>query len=473
MLPSLCPLGCIEDAALDIRWNEESFAQEVARRVAALSEMSIGRGSIVAISHIGGAHVLADLFATWRLGATAACLDNALTDEELRLIISVAKPDILLVDRAAPANFDSIPVLALGDFPPSGASSPAVAVAPSDLALILFTSGTTGEPKGVVLTFAAVQFRLRENIAAIGKKNLARSLVTLPLHFGHGLIGNALTPLIAGGDVVLHPPGLALAQNLGRIIDHQGITFMSSVPALWRAAVRGGPPTGNSLVRVHVGSAPLGSKLWSEIAIWSRAEVVNCYGLTETANWVAGASSYREGIAEGLVGKPWGASVAVLGDDGTIQPAGEGEILVKSPAVMSGYFDRPDLTATALVDGWFRTGDRGRLDDRGCIWLVGRIKEQINRAGFKVQPAEIDALLERHPAVAEACVFGIPDAMSGEMIAAAIRVSEGASASAEIIFNPGARRICGEKRFRSAGSSSRRSRARATARSIAMSCVKR
>ena len=375
MLPSLCPLGCIEDAALDIRWNEGSFAQEVARRVAVLSEMSIGRGSIVAISHIGGAHVLADLFATWRLGATAACLDNALTDEELRLIISVAKPDILLVDRAAPANFDSIPVLALGDFPPSGASSPAVAVAPSDLALILFTSGTTGEPKGVVLTFAAVQFRLRENIAAIGKKNLARSLVTLPLHFGHGLIGNALAfdrrrrcgaPSArprARSEFGSHhrPPG-----------DH--------VHELGACAVARGsperPPDWGVLVRVHVGSAPLGSKLWSEIAIWSRAEVVNCYGLTETANWVAGASSYREGIAEGLVGKPWGASVAVLGDDGTIQPAGEGEILVKSPAVMSGYFGRPDLTATALVDGWFRTGDRGRLDDRGCIWLVGRIRSR-------------------------------------------------------------------------------------------------
>jgi len=232
---------------------------------------------------------------------------------------------------------------------------------------------------------------------------------------------------MAGGDIVLHPPGLFLAQNLGHVIDEHRITFMSSVPALWRAAIRGNPPVGASLARAHVGSSPLSAKLWSDIAEWLRAEVVNCYGLTETANWVAGASSRSEGIVEGLLGKPWGCTVAVLGGDGKIQKSGEGELLVKSPAVMSGYLARPDLTGKVLSDGWFLTGDRGRVDDRGWVWYSGRIKDQINRAGFKIEPAEIDALLECHPAVAEACVFGIPDPMSGEAVAAAVRLAEGTS----------------------------------------------
>jgi oxalate---CoA ligase len=421
------PSGCIEDIALNIRWDGTQFAQEVARRVAVLSVLNIRRGSIVAILHNASAHFFADLFAIWRLGAAAACLDSTLKDEELRLIIGVAKPEALLVDRRSVANVASIPVLELDTAPSSYVSTSAIVTHPDDPALVLFTSGTTSEPKGVVLTFRALWARLSLNIDAIGLASLARALVTLPTHFGHGLIGNALTPLLAGGNIVLHPPGLCLAQNLAHLIDEHRITYMSSVPALWRAAIRGNPPSGTSLTRVHVGSSPLSAKLWSDIAQWSRAEVVNCYGLTETANWVAGASSRGEGIAEGLLGKPWGCTVAILGGDGTIQKSGEGELVVKSLAVMSGYLARPDLTQKVLSHGWLFTGDRGRVDDRGWIWFSGRLKDQINRAGFKIQPAEIDAVLERHPAVAEACAFGIPDPMSGEAVAAVVRLSEGTS----------------------------------------------
>jgi acyl-CoA synthetase (AMP-forming)/AMP-acid ligase II len=320
-------------------------------------------------------------------------------------------------------------VVTLDALPASAPDVPTVTTAPGDPALVLFTSGTTGEPKGVVLSYGALAARIHANIAAIGRANLARVLVTLPLHFGHGLIGNALTPLCAGGNIVLHPPGLELAHDLGRIIDAHHISFMSSVPTLWRAATRHAQPMGATLARVHVGSAPLPAELWSDIAAWSRADVVNCYGLTETANWVAGASSRKDGVAEGLLGHPWGCTVAIRCDDGTVRASGEGEILVKSPALMDGYLGRPDLTAVVLKNGWFHTGDRGRVNDLGRIWLAGRIKEQINRAGFKIQPAEIDLLLERHPAVAEACVFGLPDRTSGEVVAVAIRLADGATAS--------------------------------------------
>jgi acyl-CoA synthetase (AMP-forming)/AMP-acid ligase II len=421
--------GGILDLGLGLRWDAATLASEVANRAGALSRQGIGRGSLIAIVHDGSARFFADLLAAWTLGATAACLDGGLTQSELKTVIGFAEPAAILVDGNAVTADPKIPVLQLAD------SKSAPMIAPAweldDPALVLFTSGTTGAPKGVVLTFRALLMRLSLNVAAIGEQTLAQTLVTLPTHFGHGLIGNALTPLLAGGNIVLHPRGMPLVQDLSRMIDEHGITFMSSVPALWRLALKlGKPPSKNSLLRVHIGSAPLSAGLWSDVVAWSRAEVVNCYGMTETANWIAGASSESDGIEDGLVGKMWGGVAAVMNDRG-LAPAGEGEIVLQSPSLMSGYFRRSDLTAMVLRDGWFHTGDRGSIDDSGNIRITGRIKDEINRAGFKVQPAEIDRLLESHPAVAEACVFGLADPVGGESVAAAVRLVAGAVETAE------------------------------------------
>ena len=420
-------LGGIEDIGLGLRWDAAALAREIDRRAAALDAMGIGRGCVVAIAHGASAHFFADLLATWQLGATAVCLDQSLTRPELETILGFARPVLLLVDGTAPSGTAPVRVAELANVPPTRSWSQPVNIVPEDPALILFTSGTTGVPKGVVLSFRAIRNRLSANVGAIGAAALRRTLVTLPTHFGHGLIGNSLTPLLCGGDIVLYPLGVPLMQSLGRIIDEHQISFLSSVPALWRLATRYDAPSGGSLVRVHVGSAPFAAQLWSAVVEWTRADVVNCYGLTETANWVAGASSRQGDVAEGLVGEAWGTTVAIMRDDGTIQETGEGEIVVRSPAMMSGYLNRRDLTATVLRDGWFHTGDRGFLDERCRLRLAGRIKDEINRSGVKIQPAEIDLLLERHPAVAEACVFAVPDAVSGEAVAAAVRPADGAN----------------------------------------------
>jgi acyl-CoA synthetase (AMP-forming)/AMP-acid ligase II/thioesterase domain-containing protein/acyl carrier protein len=431
MLTTSIQDGGIEDVGLGLSWDAMALEDQVARRAAVLSQMGIGRGSVVSIGHGGTARFFADLFATWRVGAAAACLDPSLTPGEIRTVVEFSKSVALLVDGSASVDRLAVPIVDLGREHPGRLRGDTPPPRPDDTALLLFTSGTTGIPKGVVLSFEALRARINANIAVIGKVSLARSLVSLPTHFGHGLIGNSLTPLMAGGLIVLHPLGIPLANDLSRIIDRQGVTFMSSVPAFWRMALTRSPrrPTGGSLVRVHVGSAPFSAELWSEVATWSGAEVVNCYGCTETANWIAGASSRDDGIADGLVGKMWGGDAAVRDESGTIHDRGAGEIIIRSPSMMSGYLDRPDLTAAALHQGWYRTGDRGSVDEHGRIRLTGRIKDEINRAGFKVQPAEIDAMLERNPAVAEACVFGIADALGGEAVAAAIRLKAGATAS--------------------------------------------
>jgi oxalate---CoA ligase len=284
--------GGIEDVGLGLIWDATTLDDEVNRRAAVLSQMGIGRGSVVAIGHGGTARFFADLFATWSVGAAAACLDATLKPSELRTVVAFARSAVLLVDGAASVDHLPVPIVDLCRESPRSFSGGAPPHDPDDPALVPFTSGTTGAPKGVVLSFRALQARIDANIVAIGTAALARTLVSLPTHFGHGLIGNCLTPLLAGGDIVLHPLGIPMANDLGRIIDQHSITFMSSVPTLWRLALTRSPrPAGGSLVRVHVGSAPFPAALWSEVVAWSDAEVVNCYGTTETANWIAGASS--------------------------------------------------------------------------------------------------------------------------------------------------------------------------------------
>lgn len=407
--------GTIHDLASGVSWNAGQLEAEVGRRAARLN--GVGPGAIVAITHGGTAAFFADLFAVWSKGATMACLDPALTASERDNVVAFCK-------AAAVLSEDGVGVTA----------QDAAGRAPQDAALILFTSGTTGAPKGVVLSSHALDARIELNRRAIGDDTLARTLVTLPTHFGHGLIGNALTPLIAGGDIVLAPRGLGLAQGLGARIDKHEITFMSSVPSLWQMALRLSPrPATQTLRRVHIGSAPLSAATWQRIQDWCGCPVVNCYGITETSNWIAGASTADHPPSDGFVGKPWGGRAGVVGADGKVAASGEGEIAIQSPALMTGYLDRPDLTSAVLKDGWYRTGDLGEVNDRGEIRLTGRARDEINRAGFKVQPAEIDMLLERHPAVAEACTFGAPDAISGEIVAVAVRLAPNASETAQTL----------------------------------------
>jgi acyl-CoA synthetase (AMP-forming)/AMP-acid ligase II len=205
------------------------------------------------------------------------------------------------------------------------------------------------------------------------------------------------------------------------LIDGQEISFMSSVPSFWKIAMRMSEPPKKPLLRVHVGSAPLSLELWREISRWTGTKrVYNMYGMTETANWIGGASLEEPGADDGLVGRVWGGSFGVLGDDGEVRTKGNGEVVLNSPSIMLGFHGMADKTAEVFHGSWFRTGDIGEIDGEGRLFLVGRIKNEINRGGIKVPAEEIDMLLERHPDVAEACAFGVPDPVSGEAVAAAI-----------------------------------------------------
>jgi len=409
------------------------LAAESRRRAAILAGLGVGRGERVVIAHGGTPSFFADLFAVWRLGAAAVCANPALTAGEFENITAFTGARAVLDGETGNGNLAGVnaPVLCLARESTTG-DIPDHAGAPGDEALILFTSGTTGEPKGVVHTFASLRARLDLNRRHIGDAVLARSLCVLPTYFGHGLIGNCLTPLAAGQNLFL-ATGLDMRgmAGLGVMLDEHRIGFMSSVPSFWKIALKlSKPPRGDCLARIQIGSAPLSAELWRSVMEWGgAATVANLYGITEVANWAAGASSADFEPADGLVGRMWGGEAAVLDGAGNSHREGEGELLLRTPSVMSGYFRRPDLTAPVLHDGWFHTGDIGQIGTDGVIRLTGRQKTEINRAGMKIQPEEVDMLLERHDEIVEACAFGVPDEISGEVVGAAVRLVAGAAAA--------------------------------------------
>jgi acyl-CoA synthetase (AMP-forming)/AMP-acid ligase II len=423
MLDILPPSTGLFDLRAGAALDRAAFAGAVGARAAAFAAAGLIKGGRVAIGHGEALPFLVDLFAAWQLGAAAICLPASLTAGERDNVARATTPALWVGAEGGGA----VPYLPPG-LPSGSAEPPAARLALDEPAVILMTSGTTGVPKGVVLSHRALRARIALNIAHMGEADLERSLCLLPLHFGHGLIGNCLTPLAAGSALHLLPdPGVDGLARLGAVIDGNAITFMSSVPAMWRVALKLGPaPSGGSLRRIHVGSAPLSAELWRQIIAWAGIRrVVNMYGITEATNWIAGADASVMEPEDGLAGRPWGGALAVRTEDGRIAPEGRGEVLVASPALMSLYLDRPDLTAATVAGGWLATGDTGTIDADGHLRLIGRRRNEINCAGIKIPAEEVDRLLERHPAVREACAFGLDDPVSGEVVAAAIVAEDG------------------------------------------------
>jgi acyl-CoA synthetase (AMP-forming)/AMP-acid ligase II len=428
----LGPEACLIDHRSGRRHDRAAILNAVAHRAHKLRAAHTASGDHVVLAHGDGPALIVDLLAVWTCGATAVVVSHGITPGEREIVRDTTTPRAW-IGHAAP---DGTAAFAPAEFVAGAARTVEAAARLDDAALIMMTSGTTSQPKGVVLTHRAVQARLALNIAHMGRADLAVALTVLPMHFGHGLIGNTLTPLAAGASLVVWPePGPRGLPGLGKVIDEHGVTFMSSVPSLWRVALKlSPPPSHGTLRRVHVGSAPLAAPLWADIVAWAGTKrVVNMYGITETANWIGGRSAEEGGMDDGIVGRPWGGAFRVRLADGTFSASGRGEVAVNSPSLMSGYLDRLDLTTQSLSGDWFLTGDIGEIDANGTLRLVGRSKHEINRGGIKVPAEEIDALLERNPSIVEACAFALPDALSGETVAAAIVMEPGETTGIDAI----------------------------------------
>jgi len=313
-------------------------------------------------------------------------------------------------------------------------------------ALILFTSGTTDNPKGVVHTHRSLRARWTTLRQSLGIEAYERTLCLLPTQFGHGLICNCLFPWLSGQDLFVLPPFTAdVVMRLGRIIDEHRITFMSSVPAVWRLALKTArPPQGGTLKRVFCGSAPLSGDLWREVQRWAgTCEVCNSYGITETGSWVAGTTVPDLEPDDGLIGVPWGAEFAITRDGNPELPPGIGEacatgesgsVWLNTPALMRGYLDRDDLTSQVVRNGWFLTGDLGFIDARGYLYLRGRVRDEINKGGMKVYPADIEAVAEQAPSVSDLCCFAVEDPNYGQNVGLALVLTDAGDESIRALY---------------------------------------
>ena len=422
------------------RWDRAEIIRQVALRVARFQERGLAPGDRVFLPFGNRLEFFAELLSIWRLGGCAIPVDARLTAFEVENLSRTAKPRFAVIDEATPDNLSSALTLAgIGVFETSEVSSAegeASQIRLDDDALILFTSGSTGEPKGVVHTHRSLRARwigLRDHLPNAA---FARSLCMLPTHFGHGLICNCLFPWLSGCDLYITPPFRPdLVMKLGSLIDEHEITFMSSVPPIWKLALKfAKPPQRQTLQRVHCGSAPLSAVAWDDIRKWTGTrQVCNAYGITETGSWVAGLDDCDVPAEDGLIGTGWGAVIQILRTDDTTQPlraenrcaVGEsGYVWLNTPALMKGYFGRDDLTLKAVRDGWFMTGDIGVLDEHGRLLLRGRERDEINKGGMKIYPSDIDAVVERFDRAKDVCAFALDDAIYGQSVGMAVVLAD-------------------------------------------------
>jgi acyl-CoA synthetase (AMP-forming)/AMP-acid ligase II len=405
-----------------------ALQQALDRAAGRLAALGVREGDRVALVAAGGPALIVAFLAVVASGAAAAPVNPALGVAELTAELADLRVSRLLHDgsatAAAAAAAAGVPASVIGmedgqlraDGQAGDPRDPAGG--PDSLALLLHTSGTTSKPK-------TVPIRQRNLIASTGAVARAYELAgddvtmcVMPLFHVHGLVATVLATLSTGGTVVLprFRPS-AFWDEAGR----HGATWYTAVPTiharlLGQAQAMPAPPD-HRLRFARSCSAPLPAIVWQRYEDAIGVPLVEAYGMTEAAHQMASNPLPPGERRPGTVGRATGTEIATLDDDWRPTRAGEeGEVAVRGPSVVDEYLDNPAATQAAFADGWFRTGDVGRLSADGYLSLVGRVKELINRAGEKISPYEVEDVMLGHPAVAEAAAYPVPDEKYGEQV---------------------------------------------------------
>jgi len=421
------------------------FADQAWRLAAGLRELGIGRGDKVSLFVPNGLAFLLGMFAAARLGALFVPIHAQFTAREARYILRHADASAVLVDA------DRLPlvreimgdcpllrhvigagtgragdVVALGDLlagpTPAEVREP---VGPEDPAAILYTSGTTGQPKGVVLTHRGYLLNAVAFAEHVGLRPDDVLLCVLPLAHLNAQRSSILPAAVCRARVVLAER--FSASTFWETVRAHGVTFFSILPTVASILLQQPPGPRDRDHRVRMCVTPVTPQLLERFEARFGILVVSTYGLTEgMLNVMNPPNPARRRIAS--TGRPIAPDVhqvRVVDEEDRDLPAGQvGEIVLRSPAVMKEYYKDPEATARALRGGWLHTGDLGRLDEDGFLYFVGRKKEMIRRGGENIAPAEVEEVLLAHPKVAEAVVVGVPDPVREEEVKACVILRE-------------------------------------------------
>lgn len=413
-------------------WTGRRLGERARRLAGGLQARGVRRGDRVAVMMANGVDVLVAYEAIWRAGAAITPLMPALVEDEVAHILGSAEPAAVLVSAGTADVVRAARATVGGTFPLAGdggdvpwaeldAEPAPVVHDDGDLAAVLFTGGTTGRSKGVMLTHRNLTAAAAMAATADDARPDDVSLVTLPLSHGFGLIAFLVT--------YLRPLRLLIRprfdpDDFAATAEAEGVTVADVVPAMLQALLdRGHVHSGalRSLRALYVGGASCPPDLIDAVEDALPVRVIEGYGLTESGTLIAGDSPSRP-HRRGSVGVPFeGVEVRIVDPDGRDLPPGRtGEIIVRSPAVMAGYWRDEAATAEAVRDGWLHTGDLGSLDDDGRLRIAGRRKELIIRGGFNIHPADLENAVRACPGVADVGVVGVPDRARGERVVAAV-----------------------------------------------------
>jgi len=450
--------------AIIFEGERQSYADlqdQVLRCVAALRAQDVAAGDRVGWLGLNHPDYVVAMFACFRIGAVLVSINARLVAREIAYILGDAGIGLLISEAQFLAVAEEARVAAgvetivlidaphagrpafddwIAGFAPDNFVHPAVA---EDIALQLYTSGTTGFPKGALLSHRAL-------LGTIGKGAMTGEawsrwdeadvcLVAMPL-FHIGGTGWALHALHAGATMVILPrPDIA---GIVGAVANEGITKMFAVPAVLAAVLQYLESTSadlGSLTEMLYGASPIPlDVLRRSMAAFPNASFIQCYGATETSGTVVYLPPEDHDVAGNArmlgCGKPLpGNEIRIIDSDGRDLPLGTvGEVALRSVSNMSGYHRNPDATAKALVAGWYLTGDAGFVDADGYLTLFDRVKDMIVSGAENIYPAEVENVLHEHPAVADCAVIGVPDARWGEAVKAII-VRKGDVTAQELI----------------------------------------
>ena len=435
----------LDDAAFDYQLLDNASA----RVAGMLASMGVGPGDRVGIMLPNVPYFPAVYYGVLRAGAVVVPMNVLLKAREVAYYLSDSGAEVLFAwhgfmeaaeKGAADADGD-IEVIPVTPGEIEGvifAHSPLTEVAEvdgDDTAVILYTSGTTGKPKGAELTHA----NLRKNVSAavalftLGPGDMI--FAGLPLFHSFGQTCTMNAAVCSGAAITLLPrfdPAKAL-----EILERDGCTVFEGVPTMYGALLHHPDRDSADVSCLRVcasGGASMPVEVMRGFEEAFGCKVLEGYGLSETSPIASFNHPDRE-RKPGSIGTPIdGTEMKVVDDDGNEVAQGEiGEILIKGHNVMKGYWERPEATAESIKDGWFATGDMAKVDEDGYFYIVDRKKDLIIRGGYNVYPRDVEEVLYEHPAVREAAVIGLPDDDLGEEVGAAVTLKEGQSVDEETL----------------------------------------